>query len=102
MIDCKAAFPQQFLHEERAMTITLDLSFEEEVIFALQINGFNFFDLEEAPAREREPLARSTTSIKMNGSKKQGYFPLLHNGVLIPVSVSLNNQTKFARLQVGK
>ena len=94
------------MHEHRAMRVTLDQNVDEDEIeegsLPLLINGVNFNELEDAPAREREPLARSTTSIKMNGSKKQGYFPLLHNGVLIPVSVSLNNQTKFARLQVGK
>ena len=68
----------------------------------LLINEFNFDELEEVPAREREPLARSTTTINMNGNKKQGYFPLLRNGELIPVSVLLNKQTKFAKLQVGK
>ena len=38
----------------------------------------------------------------MNGPKKNGYFPLIVNGELIPVSVSLNEQTKFSKLAVGK
>ena len=33
---------------------------------------------------------------------RQGYYPLLRNGELIPVTVSLNKQTNFAKLQVGK
>ena len=65
------------------------------------INGINFYKLEEAPVR-REPLARTTTSINMKGQIKYGYFPLLRNGELIPVSVHLNQRTKFAKLQVGK
>ena len=67
-------------------------------MFPLLINGVNFNELEDAPAREREPLARSTTSISMSGIKKHGYYPILINGVLIPVSVWLNKQTKFAKL----
>ena len=90
------------MHEERSMAVTLDLSFEEKVIFDLQINGINFNDLPEAPARQRERLARSNTSINMHGHKKQGLFPLLREGELITVSVQLNKQTKFAKLQVGK
>ena len=75
------------MHEGRALKIiTTD---GEEGIIVL-INGVNFNELPEAPAREREPLARSKTSINMNGNKKHGYFPLLRNGVLIPVSVQLN------------
>ena len=60
-IDGKGAFPQQFMHEERGMAITLDLSFEEEEIYLLQINDVCFGKLPEAPVREREPLARSNT-----------------------------------------
>ena len=41
-----------------------------EGAFTLLINGVNFDELEDAPAREREPLARSTTKINMNGNKK--------------------------------
>ena len=58
------------------MTIIIDEKFcfveipEEEVRAALAINGVNFNELETAWAREREPLARSTTSINMIGYKK--------------------------------
>ena len=34
--------------------------------------------------------------------KRHGYYPLLRNGELIPVTVLLNEQTKFSKLQVGK
>ena len=68
----------------------------------LSINGVNFDDLPEAPAREREPLARATTKINMNGQKKYASNPLLRNGELIPVTVQLNQLTKFSKLQVGK
>ena len=87
------------MHEHRAMKITFD---EDDKGIIVLINGVNFNELPEAPAREREPLARSKTSINMNGNKKHGYFPLLRNGVLIPVSVQLNQLTKFAKLQVDK
>ena len=62
----------------------------EEVELTLLINGLEFKELEDAPARRRESLARSTTLINMNGKRKEGYFPLLCNGVLIPVTVKLN------------
>ena len=65
------------------------------------INGIDFNDLTEAPVR-REPLARATTSINMSGHKKFGYYPLLLSGKLIPVSVQLDQQAKFSKLQVGK
>ena len=67
----------------------------------MTINGVEFDDLPQAIVR-REPLARTTTSINMNGQIKRGYYPLLRNGELIPVSVQLNQRTKFAKLQVGK
>ena len=38
----------------------------------------------------------------MDGHTKSGSFPLLLQGKLIPVSVKLNEMTKFAKLQVGK
>ena len=42
-----------------------------EATFTLFINEVKFNELEDAPPeREREPLARSTTSINMNGHKK--------------------------------
>ena len=65
------------MHEHRAMAITLLKDEKEEGeseseygILALLINGIKFNELEDAPAREREPLARSTTSINMSGHKK--------------------------------
>ena len=61
----------------------------------------DFNELTEAPVR-REPLARSTTSINMNGHKKSGYYPLVLDGQLIPVSVQLDQLAKFSKLQVGK
>ena len=42
----------------------------EDEPFAVLINGVIFKELEDAPAREREPLARSKTSINMGGLKK--------------------------------
>ena len=55
-----------------AITINEDVLEEEEekARAALVINGLNFNELEDAPARDREPLARSTTSIDMTGYKK--------------------------------
>ena len=67
----------------------------------MKINGSRFDELSEALVR-RETLARTTTSVNMNGQIKRGYFPLLRNGELIPVIVQLNKLTKFAKLQVGK
>ena len=85
----------EITHEHRAMIITLykdkkEKGVKEEGEFTLLINGFEFNELEDAPARERESLARSTTSINMSGYRKHGYFPLLRFGDLIPVTVSLN------------
>ena len=34
---------------------------KEKARAALMINGLNFNELEDAPARDREPLARSST-----------------------------------------
>ena len=68
----------------------------------MSINGVNFNEFTELQVREKESLARTTTSINMNGQIKRGYYPLLRNGVLIPVTVQLNQRTKFAKLQVGK
>ena len=45
----------------------------------IEIDGINFDELPQAPVR-RESLARTTTSINMNGQIKRGYFPLLRNG----------------------
>ena len=67
----------------------------------MTVNGIEFNELPEDLLR-REQLARTTTTIKMNGQIKYGYFPLLRNGELIPVYVQLNQLTKFAKLQVGK
>ena len=53
----------------------------------MTINGVNFNEFTEMQVREKEPLARTTTSINMNGQIKRGYYPLLRNGQLIPVSV---------------
>ena len=85
------------------MVITVCKDEGEEVsAFTILINGVNFNKLLQAPSRERQPLARSKTSINMSGIKKHGYYPLLRNGELIPVTVLLNKQTNFAKLQVGK
>ena len=67
----------------------------------MTINGIHFNELPVALVN-RETLARTTTSINMNGQIKSGYFPLLRNGELIPVTVMLNKMTNFAKLQVGK
>ena len=66
-----------------------------------KINGIYFNELPDAPAG-REPLSRTTTMTNMIGQIKRGYFPLIVNGELIPVSVQLNQLTKFSKLQVGK
>ena len=84
----------EITHVHRAMRLTFDKDENEKGLeegreFTLFINGFKFNELEDAP-RERESLARSTTSINMSGYKKHGYFPLLRNGELIPVTVMLN------------
>ena len=89
------------MHEQRAMTVSISINDAQKQSILL-INGVNFSELPEAPARTREPLARSKTSINMNGQIKRGSFPLLRNGQLIPVSVQLNQLSKFAKLQVGK
>ena len=70
----------------------------------LYINGveFNELPVAESLLKRQELLARSKTSVKMHGYKKYGSFPLLLSGKLIPMSVLLNEQTKFSKLQVGK
>ena len=98
--DIDAPLPWDFKHELRAMNISLNK--DEERQWTLFINEVNFNELPEAPAREREPLARSKTSINMSGVKKVGYYPILLSGKLIPVSVQLNQFSKFSKLQVGK
>ena len=62
----------------------------------------NFLDMEDAPPRERAPLARTAISANMNGPKKSAKFGLLRKGEYIGVSVVLNTHTKFAKLAVGK
>ena len=56
------------MHEHRAVALTLDS--DEQGAVTLLINGIIFNELLDAPAREREPLARSKTSIDMSGSKR--------------------------------
>ena len=63
----------------------------------MTINGIHFNELPVALVK-RETLARTTTSINMSGQIKRGYFPLLRNGELIPVTVMLNKLTNFAKL----
>ena len=58
--------------------------------------------MEDAPPRERAPLARTAISANMNGPKKSAKFGLLRKGEYIGVSVVLNTHTKFAKLAVGK
>ena len=86
------------MHDSRAMAIKIDEPVQGEDLLNLIINGVRFNELLDAPAKEREPLARATTSINMNGKIKRAYFPLLRNGELIPVHVQLNKLTKFAKL----
>ena len=74
------------MHDHRAMTVTFGYSEQDEIKYYLLVNGLDFNELPEATVRH-EPLARSTTSINMQGHKKYGSFPLLRNGELIPVSV---------------
>ena len=95
-LDPDSPLPWDFWHEFRKMNISLN---EGQTLY---INGINFNELPEAPAREREPLARSKTSINMSGVKKFGSYPLLLSGKLIPVSIQLNQFSKFSKLQVGK
>ena len=58
--------------------------------------------MEEAPPRERAPLARSAMTMNMDGPKKSAKFGLLLKGKYIGVSALLNFKTKFAKLSVGK
>ena len=64
--------PWELLYDERAMVVTLDkvkfFSFEAQP--RLLINGVNFNELPDAVVTQRQTLARSTTSINMNGYKK--------------------------------
>ena len=84
-------FPYDFRHEPREMDIVIGCNHKAmDAEFYLSINGVSFDDLPEAPQIERAQLARSKTTINMNGSKKYGSFPILRNGELIPVSVQLN------------
>ena len=54
------------MHELRALHISLYKDEEEQ--WTLLINGIKFDELTEVPPREREPIARSKTTVKMNGS----------------------------------
>ena len=67
----------------------------------IMINGYTFDELPEASAF-RAQIARAKTKINMNGPNKQASFPLIRNGELIPVTVHLNELTKFSKLRVGK
>ena len=68
----------------------------------MQVNGVQFFDMEEAPPRVRAALARTAISMQMTGPKKCAKFGLLRRGEYIGVSVLLNTLTKFGKLAVGK
>ena len=42
----------------------------EEGIYTLEINGLNYEEMDEAPARERAELARTAIDYQMDGQKK--------------------------------
>ena len=94
--------PFEFIHEARGWTIVLGYSLQNEHTYTLTFDGVDFNDLPQAPARERAPLARSSTTINMDGAKKFGKFPIIRSGQLICVTILVNFLTKFAKLQVGK
>ena len=58
--------------------------------------------MDEALARERAALARSSITLMMDGPKKQAKFGLMRKGEYIGVTTIYNTHTKFAKLQVGK
>ena len=89
---------QQCVHDFRAMAIS---TVQSKGRLTIIINGYTFDELPEAPAY-RATLARAKTKINMNGPIKQASFPLIRNGELIPVTVHLNELTKFSKLKVGK
>ena len=62
-------FPLEIVHEQRAITITVNEPEQGEGVGIL-INGVSFNDLPEARAREREPLARTKPTIHMSGNEK--------------------------------
>ena len=70
--------------------------------YTIEINGVKYEEMDEAPARVRAALARSTMTMKMDGPKKIAKFGLMRKGEYIGVSTILNTLTKFAKLQVGK
>ena len=57
-----------------------------------------FEDMEEAPPRERADLARTAIQMHMNGPKKSAKFGFLLKGKYIGASVTLNLNSKFAKL----
>ena len=59
----KAPWKWQLIHEQGSVNL-----YSRDGI--LKINEINFDELPEAPVRAREPLARSKTTINMNGQRK--------------------------------
>ena len=59
----------------------------------LNINDVSYDELPEDKARKRAALARSKTTINMDGPKKYACFPVIRSGELIPVIVELNKIT---------
>ena len=48
--------------------------------YSLDINGVNYYDMAEAPPRERAELARTTITMNMAGPKKSAKFAILRKG----------------------
>ena len=88
-------------HEPKGWLLQLGVDYEEKR-YTLEINCTNFFDLPEAPERERASLARSQIKFKMDGPTKSANFFLLRKGEPTRVSMTFNTHSKFAKLCVGK
>ena len=59
--------PYEFEHKPRGWFIQLGYS---KGSYTLAVNGIEFGEMAEAPARERAALARSAISTQMDGPKK--------------------------------
>ena len=61
--------PFDFAHKPRGWLVQLGYN-NDDVRYTLEINGWKYEDMTEAPQRERAALARSAITASMDGPKK--------------------------------
>ena len=89
--------PYQFVHKPLGWVVSIGLLRKTEK-YTLEVNGVKFSEMVEAPPRERADLARTAIKMHMNGPKKSAKFGFLRKGEYIGASVTLNLNSKFAKL----